>query len=201
MATESMQSCQPGACCVQNSEIGLYKIMHTFPVSCFNLNKDYFFLVPGSSCLTFNPSPPKKKKKKRKKKKKTPQTKTHTARGASYCFGTWSKILKHSPNHFSTARKSNLIQHLAIIHLHRDTHTFCSKHFREKCSPGPVTFSFCPSSQLDGSVQAPVCPLDGAVIENSGLLSSTNTHLVMGFNTPPGFCAWIGNSQGHSWHF
>ena len=55
------------------------------------------------------------------------------------------------------------------------------------------TFRFFPFQSIDGVVQAHVRPLDGAVMENTGLLSSTNTHLVMGFNIPSGFSVWIGH--------
>ena len=59
----------------------------------------------------------------------------------------------------------------------------------------PFTFRFLPFMSINGILQAHVRPLSGGIMENVALLSSTNTHLVMGFEIPEGFSVWIGNPR------
>ena len=59
----------------------------------------------------------------------------------------------------------------------------------------PFTFRFFPFMTINSVLQAHVRPLAGGIMENDALLSSTNTHLVMGFQIPEGFSVWIGNPR------
>ena len=59
----------------------------------------------------------------------------------------------------------------------------------------PFTFGFFPFMTINSMLQAHVRPLAGGIMENDALLSSTNTHLVMGFQIPEGFSVWIGNPR------